>query len=95
MGKFTEIVVRFTDQKAGGRMRAVVLPDTGVDAIFLGGSENTPGAEKLFPKGKTTGVRPDQVTLESDGALGNVALSGGPDQVCYLVNGRLHCWGGS
>ena len=80
MPKFTRIEVHFSTSK--GQRRAIVLPDSSVDAIFLNGSQralvpNLP--DKGRPDSKTIAVVPTDDVDEGPG-------------VCYLVNGQLQCW---
>ena len=82
MGKFTKIEVHFTTKN--GDRTAVVVSDEHVEAIFLGGSES-----KFLPppQGKRPPPKRDVKVIPND----DVALVDGP-QVCYLVDGVLHCW---
>jgi hypothetical protein len=98
MAKFTKIEVHFG---VGADARKVVLtPNAGARAIFLEGFETKLDGMKDIPRELVEKEMPAGLTLEratpsdeepsiavsiTEGALG-------PDNVCYFMRGRLHCW---
>jgi hypothetical protein len=100
MAKFTKIEVHFG---VGADARKVVLrpdPDADARAIFLDRSETLLLPAGKFPRELVVKEMPDGLTLErvtpSDSAPSTAAsitdAALGPDDVCYLLNGKLHCW---
>jgi len=95
MAVFTKIEIHFRDPTAGTR-RVVILPNSGVQAIFLRRSENRlkfmKGVKRADDDGPPPGVilegqRHPPLSAGKDNARG-------PGEVCYLVQGLLHCWKG-
>jgi hypothetical protein len=89
MAGFTKIEVHFGDP--ANPRTIVVRPNKGVQALFLNRSENALGIVKSFPPHLTKTV-PEGLTLESATASASDNGDTGPDDVCYLVKGVLHCW---
>ncbi len=56
-----------------------IEPSGGIDAIFL-----TAGAAALFKRARSR--PPKGLSAKSS------QLESGPEGVCYLVDGTLHCW---
>ena len=95
MGRMTKIEIHFLDDDAGAQ-RIVIMPNIGVDAIFLRGSEN----QVTFKQNP----QPDRTILTQDTLDGliiegqvlprspNMFSARGPGDVCYLQGGLLKCW---
>ncbi|HEY7568144.1 MAG TPA: hypothetical protein VH762_11270 [Gemmatimonadaceae bacterium] len=93
MGRFTKIEVHFSDEDLGTR-RIVVLPNSGVQAIFLRGSEGKLPFMKDVPRAIINPNQLDGIIVEGQ-VLPRVAkmfTGRGPGDVCYLQNGVLKCW---
>jgi len=82
MAKFTRIEVHFTTRD--GDRTAVVVSDEHVQAIFLGGSES-----QFLPRPKERRPPPQRDVKVVPNAT--IDIDDGP-QVCYLIDGVLHCW---
>jgi hypothetical protein len=92
MAVFTKIEIHFRDPVAGAR-RAVILPNSRVQAVFLRGSENRLAFMEDV-KQIIVDAPPEGVTLEGQvqPRTRSMGSSRGPGEVCYLINGVLHCW---
>lgn len=86
MASFKRVVVEFDPQSSVRRV--TVVPQRGVQAIFLD------GAEKEFLKDKKprrVTTPPPEVMVEGQIPL-KAADNGDDTPVCYLINGELLCW---
>jgi len=84
----TRIEVHFTTPE-GVEQRAVVLPDRGVQAIFLDAST----AASLLGMKTEPRRRPPKQNVSVETVTSNQAVDDDAQiGVCYLVNGQLFCW---
>ena len=86
---FDKIEVHFPTSK--GRRIAVVRGER-VEAIFLGASESRFFPPEEIPTKKSP-PKPEVIpVVNATGEPANDVLSTDGPQVCYLIDGQLHCW---
>jgi hypothetical protein len=93
MGRITKIEIHFVDEDAGPR-RVVVLPNSGVQAIFLRGTEKKLKLKKPLPQTFLNPHTMKGIILEGQvlPKRNKMFTARGPGDVCYLQNGVLKCW---
>jgi hypothetical protein len=93
MGKVTKIEVHFHDDVANMDRSVVIRPKGTVkalvfeDAAGLISPQTAKANERRTPIAKVP-ARPSDVTVLPEG----IAVTDGPEGVCYLEDGVLKCW---
>ena len=91
MAGFSKIAIHFEDSDKKQRTAEIGrMESMAVEAIFLRGAENR---FRITPAGQNTPIVPERTTVKPEGVTLDAGLVEGPGAVCYLVNGKLICWG--